>query len=189
MKKHCSLLLWLVVLSVSFAFIAAAAAQTKERSYTLPDHGVFQMKVPASWKDEVLEPTDKRMPPRIVLKPASGDLFQILITPFWKASEDAPSLSDTMARQMVQRAVEAAQPNAAEKTLKIVELQGATGRGYYFFATDKAPEQGSYKFLTQGILPVGELAVAFTILTNDAKKDVESAALTMLRGATQIPAK
>jgi len=188
MKKICSLFPWVVILLVSFAFIAAAE-QAKERRYTLPDHGILQMKVPASWKEEVVEPTDNRLPPRIVLKPASGDLFQIMITPFWRPSEDAPKLSDTMARQMVQRAVEKAQPNAAEKSLKIIELQGSSGRGYYFSATDKAPEPGSFKFLTQGILPVGELAVAFTILTNDAKKDVESEALTMLKSATQVKAK
>jgi hypothetical protein len=188
MKKICALFQWVVILLVSFAFIAAAE-QTRERRYPLADHGVFQMKVPTSWKDEVVEPTDSRLPPRIVLRPASGDLFQISIIPFWKESEGAPSLSDTMARQMVQRAVDVAQPNAAEKPLKIVDLQGSSGRGYYFSATDKAPQPGSYKFLTQGILPVGELAVAFTILSNDAKKDVESTALTMLKTATHAEGK
>jgi hypothetical protein len=189
MAKVRSLFLWVLIFVVSLAFIAAGAEQTKERRYNLPDHGVLQMKVPASWKEDVQEPTDNRLPPRIVLGPASGNLFHIVLFPFWKVSEDAPELTDKTARQMVQRAVDKAQPNATEKTLKIMELQGATGKGYYFAATDKAPEPGSYKFLTQGILPVGELAVAFTILTNDDKKETENAALTMLKAAIQVKGK
>ena len=75
---------------------------------------------------------------------------------------------------------------AVEETLKIVELKGSSGRGYYFSATDKAPKPGEYKFMTQGILLVGELTVTFTILTNDNQKDTVNDALTMLRTATHL---
>lgn len=189
MKKVFSVLRCVAILLLSFAFIAAAAEKASDRRYTLPGHGVFQMKVPASWKDEVQQPTDNRLPPRIVLRSASGDLFQILITPFWKESEDAPSLSDASARQMVQRAADANQPNAIEKTLKIIEMQGSSGKGYYFSATAKEPEPGTPKYMTQGFLSVGELAVSFVILTNDGQKDVESAALTMLKTAIHVKEK
>lgn len=90
---------------------------------------------------------------------------------------------------MVQRAADANQPNAVEKNLKIIYLEGSSGKGYYFSATDKAPEKGGYKFLTQGILLVDELAVTFTILTNDDKKDTENAALTMLKSAIHVKEK
>jgi hypothetical protein len=186
MKKRCCLLLWVVILIVGFAFIAAGAEQTADRRYTLPDHGVFQMKVPASWKDEVQQPDDNRLPPRIFFRPASGDLFLILITPIWKVKKDAPLLTDGDIQKMVQRAADDAQPNAVEKTLKLIEIRGSSGRGYYFSATDKAPEPDDYKFITQGALLVGELTVTFTILTNDDKRDVESAALTMLKGAIHV---
>jgi hypothetical protein len=186
MKKICSILLWVMILLVSFAFIAAGAEQTADRRYPLPEHGVFQMKVPASWKDEVQQPDDNRLPPAISFRPASGDQFLILISPIWKVKKDAPLLTDDDLQKMVQRAADGAQPNAVEKTLKIIELQGASGRGYYFSATDKAPEAGGYKYLTQGALLVGELTVTFTILTNVDKRDVESAALTMLKGAIHV---
>jgi hypothetical protein len=188
MKKVCFVFQWVIILLVGFAFIAAAAEKTSDRRYNLPDHGVFQMKVPASWKDEVKQPPND-LPPTIALRPASGDQFLILILPIWKTKEDAPLLSEGDMQKMVQRAADNAQPNAVEKTLKIIELQGSSGRGYYFSATDKAPEPGSYKFLTQGILKVGELAVTFTILTNNDKKDVESAALTMIKSAIQVKEK
>jgi hypothetical protein len=185
MKKRCSLLLWVVIFLVGFAFIAAAAEQTKDRRYTLPAHGVLQMKVPVSWKDEVKQQSDN-LPPTITLTPSSGDQFKILITPFWKESEEAPDLNDYMVHRMVQRSADANQPNAVEKPLKLIFLEGLSSRGYYFSATDKAPEKGGYKFLTQGILLVDELAVTFTILTNDAKKEVESAGLDMVKGAIHV---
>ena len=129
MKKRCFLLIWVVILLVGFAFIAAAAEKTDDRRYTLPDHGIFQMKVPASWKDEVQQPDDNRLPPTISFRPTSGDQFLILISPIWKVKKDAPLLTDGDLQKMVQRAADVAQPNAAEKTLKIIELQGASGRG------------------------------------------------------------
>jgi hypothetical protein len=189
MKKICFLFPCVVILLLVFGVIAIAAEQTNDRRYTLPDHGVFQMKVPASWKDEVRQPDDNRLSPTISFRPASGDQFLILISPIWKVKKDTPLLTDGDLQKMVQRAADDAQPNAAEKTLKIIEIQGSAGRGYYFSATDKAPEEGDYKFLTQGALLVGELTVTFTILTNDDKRDVESAALTMLKGAIHVKEK
>jgi hypothetical protein len=185
MRKICFLFQWVMILLLGFAVIAAGAEQTDDRRYPLPGHGVFKMKVPASWKDEVQQASDQ-LPPTIVLRPASGDQFQILITPFWQTKQDMPAINDEAARKMVQRAMDYAQPNAVEKTLKIIELQGASGRGYYFSATDKAPEEGDYKFLTQGLLLVGELAVTFTILTKDGQKEVDSAALAMLKSAIHV---
>jgi hypothetical protein len=175
-------LIWVVILLLGFASIAAAGEQTKDRRYTLPGHGALQMKVPVSWKEEVKQQSDN-LPPTIILRPASGDQFQIIITPFWKESADAPDINDYIVHRMVQRAADANQPNAVEKTLKIIYLEGLSGRGYYFSATDKAPQKGGYKFLTQGALLVDELVVSFAILTNDGQKNVESAALTMLQSA------
>jgi len=189
MKKICSVFQCVVILLLGFAFIAAAAEKTDDRRYPLPDHGVFQMKVPASWKDEVQQPDDNRLPPTIAFRPASGDLFLILISPIWKAKKDAPLLTDGDLQKMVQRAADGTQPNVAEKTLKLIEIQGSAGRGYYFSATDKAPEEGDYKYLTQGALLVGELTVTFNILTKDGQKEVDSAALTMLKGAIHVKEK
>jgi hypothetical protein len=182
MKKVCFVFPCVIILLLCFAFMATAAEKTSERRYTLPGHGGLQMKVPASWKEEVKQQSDN-LPPTITLTPANGDQFKIFITPFWKESEDAPDINDYIVHRMVERAADANQPNAVEKTLKLIYLDGSSGRGYYFSATDKAPEKGGYKFLTQGALLVDELVVSFTILTNDEKKEVESAGLEMIKSA------
>ncbi len=53
---------------------------TSERRYALPGHGYFVVDVPRDWKEQVRQPPD-RSPPTIVLGPASGNSFQVLLTP------------------------------------------------------------------------------------------------------------
>jgi len=185
MNKISSFSRCVILLLLGFTVMAVAAEKTNDRRYPLPDHGLFQMKVPMSWKDELRQPPD-RLPPTIVLRPASGDQFQVLITPIWLARKDVPLPSGEAIRQQVQRGVESAKSQAVEETLKVMELQGSSGSGYYFSATDKAPKPGEYKFMTQGILLVGELIVTFTILTNDSQRNVVNDALTMLKSAIHV---
>ena len=77
-------------------------------------------------------------------------------------------------------------PQAAEKTLRLVGLQGASSKGYYFFTTDKAPKPEEYKYMTQGALVVGDLIVSFTILTNGNHEEIAKEALALLREARHL---
>jgi hypothetical protein len=56
-------------------------------------------------------------------------------------------------------------------------MRGESGMGYYFSATDRAPKPGEFKYLTQGILHIGELVASFTILSNDGGEANASDAL------------
>jgi hypothetical protein len=76
---------------------------------------------------------------------------------------------------------------SVERVLPIQEIKGVDGRGFYFAATDRAPKPGEYKYLTQGMIRVGEIALAFTILTNDGEESVVQAALKILRTAAHRP--
>jgi hypothetical protein len=185
MKKVCFVFPWIMIFWLCFVLIATAAEKTGERRYTVPGHGVLKMKVPSSWKDEVKQQSES-LPPTIALKPASGNQFIIFIIPFWKESEDAPDINDYLIHRMVERAADANQPNVVEKNLKIIYLDGSSGDGYYFSATNKAPQKDDYKFLTQGALRVDELVVTFSILTNDEKEGVENTALEMIKSATHV---
>lgn len=86
-------------------------------------------------------------------------------------------------KSSVERAADGASQQAVEKTIPIRELKGSSGKGYYFSATDKAPKPDEFKYLTQGMLGVGDLAVTFTILTNDGQDAVVKEALSMLSSA------
>ena len=66
---------------------------------------------------------------------------------------------------------------------------GASGKtGYYFSATDRAPEPGGYKYLTQGVLGMHELRVAFTVLANGQSQEPTAQALELLRSLRRAPA-
>jgi hypothetical protein len=52
--------------------------------------------------------------------------------------------------------------------------------------TDKAPNPGEYKYLTQGMLRVSELVVSFSILTNDGQEQVREDALALLKSAVHL---
>lgn len=164
---------------------ALAADKVAERRYPLPDRGSFNMNVPAAWKDEVSQPP--QAPPTIKYVPAAGQPFEILVTPLWRPRPDLPPPTKAMTREAVEQFVKSVQRDGVEGPFNIVEFQGKSGTGYYFLATDKSAKAGDYKFLTQGMLVVSELAVGFTILTNDNQARVVRDALAMLRSAVHVP--
>jgi hypothetical protein len=174
-------------LSLLLAFVSAAgiAADGAAKRYPLPDKTSLEVSVPPGWKDEVRE-GDRGLPPTIVFTPGEGAAFQVLLTPIWRPRPDVPMPTAEQIRDSVQRVADQVKSQAAEPYLAVLELPGAKGPGYYFSATDKAPPPGEFKYLTQGMLLVGELALSFTILTNDGQEKAREAALAMLKSAAQV---
>lgn len=155
---------------------------TLERRYVLPDHGHFVAQVPRGWTDQVRQPPN-RLPPTIVFRQSTGQPLEILVTTVWPATKDRPPQSREALRKQVERAAENAKSQAIESELRVIELQGRSGEGFYFSATDRAPKPGEYRFLIQGILRVGELTVTFTILTNDGQEHTVKQGIELLKSA------
>lgn len=161
---------------------AVAATGVSPHSYDLPNHSALALLVPDGWTSDVQQPPN-RLPPTIGFKPRSGTPFVVLVTagpsmgPGGKVPEGA-----AIRLQVVAAAKEAAS-QSVEGVLPVQAIKGAEGRGFYFAATDRAPKPGEYKYLTQGIILVGDISLAFTILTNDGQEAVVRSALEMLRSA------
>jgi len=170
---------------LSWWSVAVMAEEARVRSYPLPDHGKLQLKVPVSWKDELRQPPN-RLPPTIAFKPGKGASFEVLLTTIWPARPDIPGASPEEIRRQVERAAEGAKSQAVEKVIEVKELKGASGVGYYFSATDRAPGPGEYKYMTQGMIRVGGLVAAFTILTNDGQTSIVTDAVAMIGSANQV---
>ena len=172
-------------LSLPFMLVSLAlGADGPIKSYPLPDKTNLQLSAPPAWKDELRE-GERGLPPTIVFTPREGAAFQVLLTPITRPRPEVPVPSAEQIRDSVQRAADKVKPQAVEQYLPVEELTGAKGPGYYFSATDKAPAPEEFKYLTQGMLLVGELAVTFSILTNDGQEKVREAALAMLKSAAQ----
>jgi hypothetical protein len=158
------------------------AADTDDRRYALADHGSLQLTVPTVWKEEIEQDRD-RLLPTIAFAQKAGAPFGVVLTPIWPTEKGAPSPDRRALRRLVEGAAEEVKSLTVEETIEVIELEGASGVGYYFSVTDRAPKPGNYKHMTQGILPVGSLMVPFTIYTNDGQQDIVADALTMLKSA------
>jgi|SRR6185436_13967976 len=169
------------VLLLCFLQVSFAA----ERQYRLPERGFIAMDVPDGWRDRLRQPPQS-LPPTIALRAGAGQPFEVLVTPMWPADPGVPPSSRYSIRRQVERAADGIRSQTVERTLRLVEFAGAAGLGYYFRATDRAARPGAYKFMTQGIVKVGDLAVSFTILTNDGQERVAREALAMIKTAVHV---
>ncbi|HYY61878.1 MAG TPA: DUF4034 domain-containing protein, partial [Burkholderiales bacterium] len=183
-KRRCALVLS-GALWVSINAWAAGDGPVEHR-YPLAEQGYLVLQVPKDWRDRVSW-RHLLMPPTIIFAPASGEPFQVLVTPIWPSNAaDKPKLDEL--KRDVAAAAEKAKSQAAEKTLPLVAVKGGTTSGYFFAATDRAPKADEFKYIVQGMLGLEQLRVSFTVLTNEGRKSVPAEALAMLREARLEPA-
>jgi hypothetical protein len=167
-------------LLLSFAMAAAAlAAEGEKKAFPLPDGSKLELPIPPGWKDEAKEKT-------IELSPREGAPFQVVVAPVARQQPGKGADTAIQMRANVQQAADQVKPSAAEPYLAVEELKGAPGPGYYFSATDREPKPAEFKSLTRGMLLVGDVVVAFTILTNDGQEKTKDQALAMLKSAAHL---
>jgi len=151
--------------------------------YGLPNQGSLELAVPPAWVDSVDQPEDGG-PPTIELHPREGAPFEVYLTPDWPEAPDGTAPDVETLRGTVLAAAERSRGQTVEETPEIRRLQGASGVGFYFLATDRAPQPDEFQFMNQGALQVGDLTILFTILTNEGQEAVVEEAFAMLRSAT-----
>jgi hypothetical protein len=159
-----------------------------ELRVSLPNRGAVVLVVPQGWKEQINRPYPDA-PPTITLTPAGNTSFQVLVTPIWPANASVPKATAQALRSQVGSAAAAAKAQAVESDLPVLELAGPNVFGSYFSATDRAPKPGEYKNLTQGLLSLSELRVAFTVLSNGDRLVVLEPALDMLKSMRREPAR
>ena len=138
------------------------------RQYSLPGHGTLQVNAPASWKDDYQQPRDNF--PTITYMQSGGSPFKLLITAIWSGKGSSPLPNTDQLKQKVRESAEQVRPQAVEKVIEVKDLKGSAAVGYYFTATDRAPKAGEFKYMTQGMMRVGDLMVIFTVLTTTANR-------------------
>lgn len=176
--------------TISLCFLFAAGSASAEefttRSYKLPGHGIIQLQVPQSWRDEVQQPSDGH-PPTITFRPKAGSSFQIQLTPLYSMRHGITMPLSADLREVIERSARSAQSVAVGKRIPVRKVQSASAAGYYFSATESAAKVGEYRYITQGMVRVGKVAPIFTVLSTDNDKEVVADTLVMLRSARHIP--
>ena len=175
-------LLILAVLGIgsAIAFAADGGAPRLQR-YALAQHGYLELLVPSGWRAKVSQPR-KQEPPVISFSARTGKSFIATVAPIWKTVEPNVPTDKEALRKRVENDADGIRLFAVEKQIKLTEIAGTSGAGFYFFATDAAPG-GGYRYMTKGQLFVGELTVMFTILTNAGQESVAREGLAMLQSA------
>lgn len=161
-----------------------AAGPKAVRKYPIPDHGILELIVPTSWKDDIHKP-QKDMPPTIIFVPAKGNDFKISITILWNKTGEQDFNSPAKIRNLVEQDGQNILSQAVETKLAVQQMRGVHNIGYFFSLTDKAPHPGEFLYMTRGGMAVGNLLLSVTILYRAEDSEYVKDALSMLREAKQ----
>jgi hypothetical protein len=185
----------LAVLVASAAGPAAATAESqapppRSTHFPLGEHGDLVLNVPSGWRLQSAKPATSVPSALIRMRAPSGEMVMLTAVPDSRADKRV-ALADTLKARTAQAGKEML-GSSQETELRLEELTGRQGSGSYYTLTDKSlvgvetlPE-GEYRTMTQGALAIGDLALVFTILTNDKSAPVRMEALRMLSGAMQL---
>ena len=159
---------------------ASAAEPWQERTLSIADRGTLVLSCPRAWSQQT-----SQSPPTIRFSDSTGQKFVVSITALWSSTQDTSFTSSARVRALVEDTAQNLAPQVVERSIRINEIQGIAGRGYYFSVTDKDPGPGpdEFKYLTQGALAVDDLLLTFTVLTNESDSAVVNDALQMVRSA------
>jgi hypothetical protein len=172
----------IAILLLAFACGPALADEGGSRRYELPNLDTLELALPAGWQDETDVPPGG-IPLTIRLYPAAGAPFEVFVTPESPEPTAGGTRDIEALREAVRDAAQRMQPQAVEESIEIRRLQGGSGIGFYFAATDRAPQPEEFRYMNQGALQTGELTLWFTILTNDGQGGVVADAFAMLQAA------
>jgi hypothetical protein len=180
---HRSVMPALFAAAALFVAGLAVAEDARLRRFELPNLDTLELTLPPGWVEAAEAAPAGEQPLTIEFAPVEGPDFRAFVTPRW-SDPNEPSVVDADAlRAEVQQGAEQIRPQAVEEDIEIRRLQGESGVGFYFSATDRAPQPEEYRYMTQGALQTGDLVLWFTFLTNDGQEAVVAEGLAMLQSA------
>jgi len=149
--------------------------------------GVLRLAVPEGWTAESHAPAPGTV--KITLVPRDGAPARVLIIGTASAAE--PGLKSTGDIKRAARSMgEAMLPGSMEEKIGLERVDGTDGSGFFYTLTDRRPElpEGEFRVTTQGIMAVGALRLAVTVLSQEKDSPAARVAFAMLRTAECRPA-
>ena len=171
------------VLGISIGF---GTEQRELRRYPIPHHGVLELNVPTSWRDDVHK-SQENLPPTIVFKPSNGNDFEALISVSYDNAGNPGFNSPEAVRTLIEKDSQKILPKAVETKIVLKEIRGPDNIGYFYSLTDKAPKPGEFLYATRGGMITGNLLLTVTILHRVKESESLKEVLLMIRQARQIP--
>ena len=180
----------LFALLAGFAPLQSAFADedpdTGREVYEIPGHGELIMDVPKGWQATFYQPENDSYP-IISFFPFKGPkIFQLSVAVFWSDRALKNLNNPDNLRDFVDSVGQSVLEQSDQDSFTLEKIQGNSGIGYLFDLTDKQAGEGEYTHLTQGAISVGNIIVAFSLLTRDEQREVlRQRVLTMLKNARQ----
>ena len=138
--------------------------------------------VPEGWSVETHAPAPGAV--QILIVPQAGPRSEVLMTGL--APRNDSSLEGTSnIKKTVRMMGEALLSGAVEKKIELQRLNGADGAGFFYTLTDKLQQlpEGEHRFTTQGVMAIGPLRLAVTVLADGKSSPASTMAFDMLRTA------
>jgi hypothetical protein len=176
-----------VLLAAAALLLPAHAADGELRAWPVPGRGKLEMVVPADWYDDPRGPQGGLPRLRFFDRLGPRPAFDMTVTIAWSTGKDASFKDPSRLRAFVGQTAEELAAGTVEKRLPLREFQGENGLGYFFQGTIQSPTAGNWPNLTQGAYVAGDLLLAFSILTAEAKSPAIERAIAMLRTARRVP--
>lgn len=164
---------------------AAALEPTAEVEHLLrADDKQFVLRAPEAWTlvvDGKGSQETSKTPMTLTFAPPAPARVEMLVTLFGKA------VAKEKAKAFIDRLGHVQLATAVEKDVEVKELTAPNAWGYWFRLQDKSlagrePQEGEYRFATQGLLVVGESMFNFTMLTDDDDEKTMAPLFTVLQG-------
>ena len=164
------------------------SADTLE-DYPVPGHGELRFVVPDAWQVRYIYTEDGAQKPWFQVFPLAGDAFEMSVSVYWHDGLDEDITDAERLRQRVTQAGEQALKGSTDSAVSVAEFPRLPTPGFLYDLEDAKAADGEYRFLTQGALVVGDLVMAFTILTRDRPSAERDDCLQFLRAMRQIIAR
>jgi hypothetical protein len=163
----------------------AAAAQApllEWQEQVIPGVCTLRIAVPNGWTASMRSALAGAVDIRIT--PESGPRAEVLITGL--AQQGGSELKKTGDIKRATKAMgEQLLSGSAEHRIELERVDGTAGSGFFYSLTDKRPQlpEDQYRYMTQGIMAVGPLRLAVTVLADQPASPAKRMALDLLRTA------
>ena len=159
--------------------------QASATRFSVGPNGALALRLPEAWKPKIKKfEAKKEGNAGLALNFESPEPagWAVLFSGFWNYNSPRRFSADELKAQVAGLGAKYAD-QAAEPSPEVREIHGDGVTGYFISMTDKEPKPSEYEYLSQGVVRVGEMTIAFTVLSNGNPEPTLGKALSMLSTA------
>ena len=166
---------------------SAVGHKLEQQEFDVFSHGRLTMQVPSDWQTQYVTYNDLT-PPTLHVNAANDPSFDLSVTVYWHDGLDRSLASADSLRRLVEKVGHETLALSVQKQLKVEAIKGLRQPGFLFNLSDSETREDEFHFVTQGAMAVGDLVLAFTLLTERRPSAEWTACLEMLKSARHVPA-